>query len=585
MNKNWYKLFVFIAAFLIIVLSFIGTVKAEDDEEIFCIICNGDKKTFEMEQQFSSRIKMIKSVPLIKNSIDTIALAATVLHKESSLQAVKSRYNENYDANSYKESMKALYGGSSLGDVDSASSSKEIGADAGVAGEKIDLLNAAAIIMADSAGWGSRYNEESYQKALAGDKLIGNNTDNEVANAIFCSAGSFADRVFSVFNVVYTFASGKDVEAELKRTATRWNNMERICQYGYIGGVYNITPETYPDEKLRQAKKEDIAKEIIDIIHTYKEIVKYQEENCITGGGDTQAIDLKGKSREERIEIVGPAAQYVYSATDVWASVTIGQMIAESGIGEGYESQGMEFFLETNNLMGVKCRTDKCLNGYSVYANIEEAISDRAKMFDNGFYDDWRDKKTPEEFIRYVGPIYCPVSDGCSANYAEGVIDFIDQYDLKKWDVKGSIDCSMDYEYDGVVTEVMKAVAELAKKKAGGGYDGLCEAWAEGIWSDATDRGAPYQESAYSAWKAYGVSTSKTNIPPGAMVFGSGWPYYDDGSNPYGHVGVYVGNGQVADQGKVWDLEEWINQQVAPCNGSTGWFGWGWMGGVDLTKA
>ena len=132
--------------------------------------------------------------------------------------------------------------------------------------------------------------------------------------------------------------------------------------------------------------------------------------------------------------------------------------------------------------------------------------------------------------------------------------------------------------------EKMQSVADIAAKRSGGGYNNLCEEWAEKAWEKATGIKRELQPDAYTAWKNFGVSTDKDNIPVGAMVYGSGWPTEGGNNNPYGHVAVYLGNGKVADQGGVQDLEEWSSKQYANCNGHKGYIGWGWQNGVDLTK-
>ena len=132
--------------------------------------------------------------------------------------------------------------------------------------------------------------------------------------------------------------------------------------------------------------------------------------------------------------------------------------------------------------------------------------------------------------------------------------------------------------------EKMQNVADIAAKRSGGGYDNMCEEWAEKTWEKATGIDREPQPDAYTAWEKYGVSTDKDNIPKGAMVYGSGWPTEGGNNNPYGHVAIYIGDGKVADQGGVQDLDEWASKQYANCHGHQGYIGWGWQNGVDLTK-
>ena len=133
-----------------------------------------------------------------------------------------------------------------------------------------------------------------------------------------------------------------------------------------------------------------------------------------------------------------------------------------------------------------------------------------------------------------------------------------------------------------IVNDTMRSIANVAANNSGGGYDGMCEMWAEIQCQNATGITRNNQVSAYGAWQNYGVSTSRDNIPVGAMVYGSGLG--DGNYNPYGHVGIYVGDGMVADQGGVQTMDEWLNWQVANCDGHVGYIGWGWYNGIDLTQ-
>ena len=590
--KSVLKKLVFVILFFSFVCVF--DVQAADDdgkEPYFCVICNGDENTYLMEKQFIRRIQIIKDI--LGDSVDEVALAATVLHKESAMEAIKTRYEENWDdeyEEAYKNTMLAVFKEESQGTQET----QQLGTGAGITTEKIDLLIAAAIVMANSSGWTGKYNEIRYQEALAGEGLItGDGLGDKIANKLVCNVGVVFDAAFTLNNISFQFMTGQDVLAEIDRTATRWTNMKNICNNGYIGGVYDINEQTQPDEEYRNAQKEAIADEIMDLIHYYKILLDKKDkddgEYCSEYGGSTQAKDLEGKSLEERINIIGPVAQRVYAATGVWASVTIAQAIGESHIGMAYEGSG---FLTSNNVFGVTCgRPGKsCLNGYTVFDSLEESLADRKDMFDGySGYGNWRSAKTANAFIEMIGESYCPCSAGCGVcatygSYANYIKRIMDENNLRKWDNLSVDLCPTDYGYNGVVTSLMRKVVEEAKRRSGGRYDGLCEAWVERVWSAATGIAANAKDSAYAAWKAFGVSTSKNDIPPGAMVYASGWPYYGDGTNPYGHVGVYVGNGKVADQQGVQDLETWVSQQQAPCNGHYGWFGWGWMNGIDLTK-
>lgn len=139
-------------------------------------------------------------------------------------------------------------------------------------------------------------------------------------------------------------------------------------------------------------------------------------------------------------------------------------------------------------------------------------------------------------------------------------------------------------EYDAA-NDRQKKVADLAASRAVDSteYQQYCAKWAGDVVDSALGASTSRYGSAYLDFKANAVSTSPTGIPVGAAVYGSGWPTASDGSsNPFGHVGIYIGDGKVADYTKVWQIDDWISAQRADCNGQVGWLGWGWIGGIAL---
>lgn len=117
-------------------------------------------------------------------------------------------------------------------------------------------------------------------------------------------------------------------------------------------------------------------------------------------------------------------------------------------------------------------------------------------------------------------------------------------------------------------------------------YQQWCARWTNDMYELVFGPGTCSRySSAWLDWCANGVSSSMDDVPLGAAVYASGWGYPGMGNeNPYGHVGIYVGNGQVADYSGVHDLVSWASQQNALCNDHIGWLGWGWISGDDLTK-
>lgn len=142
------------------------------------------------------------------------------------------------------------------------------------------------------------------------------------------------------------------------------------------------------------------------------------------------------------------------------------------------------------------------------------------------------------------------------------------------------------------MTNVSQAILDATNRIPSPGA-GMCLTWVDDVYESAglsIDRA----NSAYDSYKANAISTDRDNIPIGAAVYGTG-----TGNNgPYGHVGIYIGNGMVVDNVgpiQTQTLDEWIgwqenkarnsNNVMTDINGEAqhGWLGWGWADG-DKTR-
>ena len=119
---------------------------------------------------------------------------------------------------------------------------------------------------------------------------------------------------------------------------------------------------------------------------------------------------------------------------------------------------------------------------------------------------------------------------------------------------------------------IVKATEEVPSPGAN-----LCQKWVRLVYQKAGLGNVNYS-TAIVAYDNCKVSDDKTNIPVGATVYGTG-----SGSGA-GHVGIYIGNGQVRDNIngsiKTSSLEDWIEWQErrgGTHDGKTGWLGWGWQ--------
>ena len=440
---------VFLVMFLII--SFCTLPKSVfGAENVYCPLCkyrSSDGPIYYKERQFFQKVKILKDT--YKDSIDTTALTYAVLYRYTGADiAYEKEYDKNFDPNEYKRRNESLISAYSSGSSDSLSQSD---IDLIIQNEKYDLLSLAALVMVDSNKNGS-YSDVCFMDGMSGNRLVGN-TSSKSLNPLENFFQDIQDNVINYLTCFNETLRGTDSyvgDSSKVRNATenlRVSNINNVCKYGYIGGLFNGVKNISNDEE-REAQKRVIAQAIIDKSNYYRRMYAKEEKKTVSGGsisGNTQASELNGKSREERIDIIGPMAQALYSQSGIFASVTIAQAIQESGIMEAYEAMaqnGSQFgqdMIAQNNTSGVKCRSNfECRNGYTVFPSLEVAFGDRADMFNNGAYEGWDSATTPEEQISIVGPSYCPVSDGCG-DYAGKIISVINQYDLKKWDVKGSV--------------------------------------------------------------------------------------------------------------------------------------------------
>ena len=114
------------------------------------------------------------------------------------------------------------------------------------------------------------------------------------------------------------------------------------------------------------------------------------------------------------------------------------------------------------------------------------------------------------------------------------------------------------------------SVIAWAKKYIGSSaYSGMCQAFVADAYAKGGGTTRVYTGTATNAWKMYGVSSSKTNIPVGAAV------YFNGTNSSVGHVGIYIGNGQV--------IHAYPTIMISNLNSIPGYRGWGWNGNFQLT--
>lgn len=130
---------------------------------------------------------------------------------------------------------------------------------------------------------------------------------------------------------------------------------------------------------------------------------------------------------------------------------------------------------------------------------------------------------------------------------------------------------SFGNEKAGTVQQRVSAVAMNSSKYGITAQSGMCQGWVDDVMSAATGSRSN-AHCANCAGRAWGVSRDWSKIQVGATVYGYA-------SNPYGHVGIYIGNGLVAHNLsgciKVEPLEKWVGSFKGQC--------WGWNNGNNLS--
>lgn len=213
---------------------------------------------------------------------------------------------------------------------------------------------------------------------------------------------------------------------------------------------------------------EEATEEVFQYIEDYYVSTDYN--NTATGGmcnmsGDIQASDLpKGNNYEQCIEVLGPIANQVYASTGIFASVTLGQAIVESGCGRQTPPN-------SNNMWGIKCNgsvrspstwdgsctipvtTSEVISGQTIqikstfrkYKSVEEGILDHATFLLGKRYVDagvLQATDPYDQIIRIKSAGYAT-----DPNYISKVSQVISKYNLQVWDTKSYSSCTTSGDY------------------------------------------------------------------------------------------------------------------------------------------
>lgn len=181
----------------------------------------------------------------------------------------------------------------------------------------------------------------------------------------------------------------------------------------------------------------------------------------------------------------------------------------------------------------------------------------------------------------FTSDIYAIMS-GASENIGTVSYSLASETYKNTWHLNNGV--NYHYDADGYtdqevqLTEAQKRIIANAasNRSAYGTHNGYCAQWVRGVYASS---GVSFDgTNAFDFWRKWSSSgsTDFSNIPPGAAVISTGY-------SSYGHVGIYLGNGQVAEDSngfKIVSLSYFINRNTNhSMHGYSGWVGWVWPGG------
>lgn len=305
-------------------------------------------------------------------------------------------------------------------------------------------------------------------------------------------------------------------------------------------------------------------------------------------------------------------------------STGVAQLIAESGFGSygpgGDEGKGLsKLAYDYKNLFGIKyfMNDPYAIGGvdmstgeqtesgdhitidaaFAIYPDYKSCIKQRAWMLNRSPYKEHLLGHFNQNDGSYTIEKANAFAEGIKAagwatshTYVENLISIMEQYNLYQYDnmtYDNFIKSTTEVNYDGTVTDEMERIKTIAFQNKGiyPCDPDMCAQWVTGVYIAAGINPPPYG-NAIDMWNHYKHtgSTDMNNIPPGAIVCGSGAGYM---GSMYGHVGIYVGNGLVAHNlGRhvIEPLSDWSTWQTANCQGHVGWIGWVYPPGVPKSK-
>ena len=218
------------------------------------------------------------------------------------------------------------------------------------------------------------------------------------------------------------------------------------------------------------------------------------------------------------------------------------------------------------------------INNYPTYANrYTSELAEVTSLLDNPPAED-TPSSTQDENSAWMAQNY--YTSALFLTFENDEISF-DATGYRRWLQKGGNSTS-NASYTGgqeysAANEVQKRVVDAVYNTPSPG-GALCLGWVCNVFQSlGINQRLP---SAYEDFLATDTYSDK-DIPVGAVVYGTG-----SNSQGCGHIGIYIGDGMVADNQGPWggsgsvvvsDFETWCSWQTDTIDGRSGYLGWDWF--------
>ena len=212
---------------------------------------------------------------------------------------------------------------------------------------------------------------------MAGDKLVGNNSDSgpfvTFFNALFCTGYE----IFSLPNpidFIVGFFNGDNFFVTAESAKNRLVNIKNVCENGYIAGLYNGVSDIANDEK-KEATKKLYADQIIELSNYYKKLYgKYEEgETCISNTAGETGDYAQWKQYDSKWRDIKIGSDYSDTVGNLGCLVTsLAIQISRSGTGLGALPSGKTEFNPESFVLGLKNNNGFDSGGSLIFAAVSK---------------------------------------------------------------------------------------------------------------------------------------------------------------------------------------------------------------------